>query len=164
MTGYVYVIADSHNRVKLGWSAKPELRLVKAQTDNGGECKLIGVIPATREQEKELQGLLSPWRLRGEWFDFAARPVKHFLSFVRPMPAALRDLSNLSPLKQWRKSRGIPIGEFAAKLGVNKATISRIENRISSPSWKLFARIRELTNNEITLPDLMRTFSAHPPA
>lgn len=68
MTGFVYAIAADNGLVKIGHSAQPKKRLAKISSDASSPCRLIGYVPATREQEAALHQVLLPSRVNREWY------------------------------------------------------------------------------------------------
>lgn len=129
MTGYVYAIRCG-DAVKIGFTIDIEQRATVLRTGSPFAHKLVGLIPATREQERECHKLLAPWRIRGEWFDVNARPVAAFVSMmpmVQPAPydGPRRPRPALSPVSMWLQERGLTVSGIARHLKVNKASISK---------------------------------------
>lgn len=81
MTGYVYVIENESGLFKVGYTNDPARRLTMLRTSSAEKLRLLGVVPATMEQEKELHRLLSPWRAAREWF----RPNIALLSLIQSL-------------------------------------------------------------------------------
>lgn len=120
MSGYVYAIACG-DLVKIGYSADPWSRFVKLKTDNAADAKLLGAVPGTLKQEKELHRLLSPWRSNGEWFWRGSLAVETFISNVRPLLRSVAHPKNLI----WKlRGVGFPAAKLADALGVNKSTVT----------------------------------------
>ena len=82
MTGYVYAISHG-DLVKIGFSHNPDSRFRSLQTGQPERYSLIGSVPATKEQERDLHGLLSKARVRAEWFR-RSKAVEAFLGFLQP--------------------------------------------------------------------------------
>lgn len=145
--GFVYAVSCG-DLVKIGFSRKPSLRLVKIKTDAGGPCALLGLVAATMAQEKELHGLLAPQRAFGEWFRKEG-PVIHFLSILPAPPAAMIgrkkiENSDAHPLRAYRARENIGVNELAKRLGVQRLSIWRWENRrqgIARHPWPRFQKI-----------------------
>jgi DNA-binding transcriptional regulator YdaS (Cro superfamily) len=78
--GYVYAI-ESGDAVKIGFAKDPVRRSHNIGVGSHVPYRLVGFVAATPEQEKEIHGLLSRWRIRGEWFRREG-PVMHFLSLL----------------------------------------------------------------------------------
>src|SRR5262245_20660403 len=69
-TGYVYAIrAVTIGRIKIGYSADPEVRLCNMQVGSPDVLEIIATWPGTEEQERKLHKHLNQWRLHGEWFE-----------------------------------------------------------------------------------------------
>lgn len=136
MTGFVYAIGDEH-RVKIGWSADPVRRLAKISSDCPGHIRLLGAVPATKEQEAEAHELLAPWRIGREWFRHEG-PVAAFVKMLpplKPKPAAIQDddAHPRHPLAVYRKSHGLSKTGLARLLGTSRANITRWENDNRKP-------------------------------
>ncbi len=63
------------------------------------------------------------------------------------------------PLKTYRNMNGIPIGLMAAKMDVSKATISRIENGHTEPSFSFIRKVCRETG--LTSADFVNFEPAH---
>jgi hypothetical protein len=160
MTGYVYAIADDHGRVKLGWSSDPQRRLVKARSDNGSKCELVGVVAGTREQERELHELLAPWRHRGEWFDCHAKAVAHFISFLRPIPARPQR-KGMTKLDQYLAENNLSSPVFADQVGIAASTVWRLRRGDTLPDWETIRRIIAATGGAVTPNDFLPDAAPH---
>ena len=58
----------------------------------------------------------------------------------------------MHPLKAYRKARGLTMEEFARKVGVQRAAVSKWE-RGSIPRPEIMRRIVEVTGGEVTAQD-----------
>ena len=67
MPGYCYAMISGQT-VKIGWSSAPALRVSKVRSDTPADVRLVGFVESTVEQEREIHGLLAPFRVFGEWF------------------------------------------------------------------------------------------------
>lgn len=104
-TGYVYVVKSSNGLLKIGHTNEPSRRLTMLRTSTADQLTLLGVVPATVEQEKELHGLLHEHRVAREWF--------------RPCPAMQPLLDGLRPHCQPRaKSYKTQIGPMSTAVEV----------------------------------------------
>jgi transcriptional regulator with XRE-family HTH domain len=63
----------------------------------------------------------------------------------------------MSKLRTFRESRGLSQEDLAKSVGVEKATISRIENGHRVPSMGLVSRLCEVSGGELTANDFMPT-------
>lgn len=62
---------------------------------------------------------------------------------------------DMSKLRSFRESRGLSQEELAKSVGVEKATISRIENGHRVPSMGLVSRLCEVSGGALTANDFM---------
>ena len=124
MSGFVYAIGNAV-QVKIGWSRDPMQRLDHFRVSCPMDVELLGLIPASKAQEAQLHELFQPWHLHGEWFQCIG-PVAAFLEIL-PRPksrtAERPKTSILTARKTLRESQAV----FAARFGVDQATISRWE-------------------------------------
>lgn len=154
MTGFVYAIGDGEGRVKIGWSADPVRRRNAFATGHPGEVELLGIVPATREQEQEAHQLLRKWRISREWYRFEGAVAKFVAMLsppVRSCPpkkaaarpdsidgviealggsSAVRKLTGQSPqgLHNWRKA-----GRFPSDLYVMMTEALHRAGRVADP-------------------------------
>lgn len=61
----------------------------------------------------------------------------------------------MSKLRDYRTARGLSQGDFAKSVGVQKATISRIEKGKRTPSMALVSRMVEATDGVLRADDFM---------
>ena len=127
MTGYVYAV-KSGDAVKIGWARIPERRVAELNVGSASRHELIGYVAGTREQEAECHRLLSPHRIRGEWFDATARTVAAFVGMLPKKPARKCLSGRRVPLKGAGKflasARGLT-NNLAAALGITHGAISQ---------------------------------------
>lgn len=147
MNGFVYAIGDGH-QVKIGWSTNPLRRLGAIRTGCPVDATLLGIVAATRAQEREVQTLMDPWRIRAEWFRLEG-PVVAFVGMLsKPVPrvAYSRTVSNGDrPLRIWRKENGLRLIEAASEIGTTAPHLCKIELGQRIPSAPLLARILDIT-------------------
>lgn len=84
MTGFIYVVASSAGLYKIGFSNDPRRRLSMLRTSSPERLTLLGAVPGTVEQERELHALLRPWRAAREWFK-PCRAMQPLLDGLRPV-------------------------------------------------------------------------------
>lgn len=60
------------------------------------------------------------------------------------------------PLKSYRLSAGLSLEELAGRVGASKASLSRIEARLQTPSLGLVERIVAVSGGELTANDFVR--------
>lgn len=59
-------------------------------------------------------------------------------------------------LKEWRLAKGLTQVKLAQLLGIEQAHLSKLDRRAIGPSLPLAQKILEVTQNEVTLPDLQK--------
>jgi DNA-binding XRE family transcriptional regulator len=126
MIGFVYAVGDQTGRVKIGWSGDPLRRLNKIGSDCSSAVTLLGLIPATRAQEAEIQVLLKPWKVNREWF-YLKGPVKAFVDLLPQSKPHSVDVP-VHPLRQWRLENKKTRDDLAAAVGVSGVTVTRWES------------------------------------
>lgn len=65
---WVYFVADTAARVKIGFSKTPLHRLQQIQQGTGMACRILGVLPGGRDVEEKIHTQFEHLRTRGEWF------------------------------------------------------------------------------------------------
>lgn len=65
--GRVYFLGNEV-AVKIGFSARPDLRVRRLQTGSPVELRLLCVFRGTKDDERALHALFDAQRLHGEWF------------------------------------------------------------------------------------------------
>lgn len=87
MTSYLYVIGNSTDKQKIGFSKDVEKRLSTLQTGNPDILKIHHIIECssekTRALEKKIHLELNYKRLKGEWFKMVPEEAKNYLEFAR---------------------------------------------------------------------------------
>lgn len=66
------------------------------------------------------------------------------------------------PLKSFRTRNDLSLDALAERIGVSKATLSRLENKKQDASSDLLRRISEATNGEVTPNDIVLPMSTVP--
>lgn len=165
MTSYIYFIqVDGGGPVKIGITRHdPRQRMVKIQSDCPWPVKLLGAITGTLEDEAALHCELSPYRTQGEWFG----PTTEVLAVIaRALQSS--DVVHFAkkkagpkydhPLCKYRNINGLTLKDIAGLVGVEHASLSRIESGRQNPSLDLAARIAKATGIFIgdLRPDLYR--------
>ena len=155
MTGYVYAMV-SGDKVKFGWSMKPQLRVSKVRSDTPSQVSLVGYVAGTREQESEIHSLLKPWHVFGEWF-FLSDPVRKVVALFDGLGVddPILIMSNCHPLRRYRLENKITLCSLGDAIGVRQSFISKIELRQAQPSLKTISKLVELTNGAVTPNDFM---------
>lgn len=111
MTGYVYVVQSSSGLYKVGHTTRPHRRRAELIVATHEDLTMLGVVPATIEQERELHQLLKPWRVAREWY--------------RPCTALLPLINGLRALPKRRKRPRKPLRDFDLS-GPNRALLADI--------------------------------------
>lgn len=89
--GMIYLIAtDDRQFCKIGRSADPAKRLAALQTAWPHPLALIATRDENDSFERELHRSLAKWHLRGEWFRFNDRVLKHFNEQMAGEPHKLK--------------------------------------------------------------------------
>ena len=136
MSGYVYLIVSSSGFFKVGFTKNdPRRRVSMLRTGSSDELELVGVAAGSIEDERELHRLLAPWRVTREWY--ASCPAIEYLSEV-VMPIA-EGRTGRHPLAIARRQCGLTQAALAAKIGVDRVTVARIEIGVTS-SLKTIAK------------------------
>lgn len=163
MTSYIYFIqAKGDGPIKIGSTgADPRKRMVKIQSDCPWPVKLIGTIEGTVSQEKQIHLVLSRFKTQGEWFDphpivlaaiKEAMKCGHKVPFVKEPKRA----KYAHPLCKYRSENKLTLKAIARDVGVNHASLSRVESGNAIPSWGLACRISKSTGIHVKelRPDL----------
>ena len=67
--GFIYAIRCG-DFVKIGWATNPRKRLAVIKSSSPYECEMIGIRPATLQDEQELHNILRPYRHVREWYRY----------------------------------------------------------------------------------------------
>jgi len=65
--GYVYFV-EAPGRIKIGFTTKPEARLVQLQTQDMERLSMIAIIDGSRKLERRLHQMAADYNFRREWF------------------------------------------------------------------------------------------------
>lgn len=142
-----FIQAGDGGPIKIGFSADPEKRLVKVQSDNAAECQLLGILPGGEAEELALHARLAGARIRGEWF--AATP-EVLAEVPARVVAADRDFVSLP---QFLAQRG-NLTALSRALGVTPAAVLRwIEGRVPAERVRAVAAQTGIPPHELR-PDL----------
>ena len=99
--GYVYVIIDESQRIKLGYSNDADIRLHELQIGNAEQLRVYQRLHVQDmvQAEKSLHILFAPWHIRGEWFYLheEARPLFNKI-FLKQSTLNARELALLESL------------------------------------------------------------------
>lgn len=67
MSGFIYAI-ECGQRIKIGFSEKPELRFNKIASDAPFPCQMLGYWPGDKSDELDVHAKFNATRVHGEWF------------------------------------------------------------------------------------------------
>lgn len=79
--GFVYFIRAG-DKVKIGFSAKPFMRLSAIQTSHHEDLRIMAYIPGTLKFERRLHQMFRALHVRGEWFQFSPE-ITEFITRYR---------------------------------------------------------------------------------
>jgi hypothetical protein len=151
MKGFVYAIGDN-DRVKIGWSEDPIRRLNKIRSDCPDVAHLLGLIPATRQQEAEAHKLLARWCIQREWFRRDGAVAAFVNMLPRPEPRFVDVHPSDHPLRKWRIANKKNRDDLASALGVSGVTVWRWEAHRQFPERQFWKPIERVTG--ISVVDL----------
>lgn len=66
---WIYLVASSDDKVKLGISRDPDARLASLQSGHHGDLWLLATVAGFNEDEGQLHRLIARSRIRGKWFE-----------------------------------------------------------------------------------------------
>jgi hypothetical protein len=89
MTGFVYVVHSSNGLFKIGHTNDPTRRLTMLKTSTADTLTLLGIVPATVDDERELHFLFRTHRVAREWFRWTPA-MQPLIDALRPMPSKRR--------------------------------------------------------------------------
>ena len=100
----VYLItAREVGRVKIGCAYDPADRLRKMKVGSPCELVLEAMLPGSHKEERQIHGLFSDERVRGEWFTITEEIEKVIAANPAPRKVAEQDLVDLQPAKPPRE-------------------------------------------------------------
>jgi hypothetical protein len=75
----IYLIVNyEENICKIGYSEKPEARLVYLQTGSPYPLSIASILEGNMQDEKKLHKQFDKYRMQGEWFVYGEEIKKHF--------------------------------------------------------------------------------------
>jgi DNA-binding XRE family transcriptional regulator len=148
MTGFIYVMRSA-DRVKIGHSMKPDLRLSKVASDSPFPVKLISMFPGSQSDEAEIHAQFSCCRRHGEWFDVNG-PLSAWIYalpiYVKP-PRRRRDIG--TELSKAMQARNLTDAAVAVEAGCDRSMITKVRNGTAEPSLPLAVAISRATGVDI---------------
>ena len=156
MTGFCYAMLSGET-VKIGWSSAPALRVSKVRSDTPADVRLVGFVESTAEQEREIHGLLAPWRVFGEWFRLEGAVVA-FVDALRGRGIARSGTTGVvagrNPIAAAAYSKGLNLSGVASLMGVHKTAMTRwAKGRIPAHRVLEVERITGIPRHELR-PDI----------
>lgn len=167
MTSYIYFIqVDGGGPIKIGITRHdPRQRMVKIQSDCPWPVSLIGVVMGGLDDEASLHRELSQFNTQGEWFNPTAEVISAVERTLKTKGAVHLAQKKRGPkhdhaLCRYRNENGLTLKDIATLVGVEHATLSRIESGLNNPSPELAKRITKVTGIHFAdlRPDLYRIF------
>lgn len=161
MTGYVYAI-ESGDAVKIGFAKDPVRRLSELNVGAPGTHRLIGFARGGKHHEAEIHEICQAHRIRGEWF----RKEGYVLVFLdhlpkhEPEPQTWRgryETKNKSgsKLESYLEANRLTDAEFAALIGKDRSSVSRLRAGETKPTWDTAQRIAAATSGAVTPNDFI---------
>lgn len=148
--GHVYFVRAGE-AIKIGFSTNTPSRIASLQTSNAEQLELLGSIPGTPEDERELHERFCHFRIRGEWFRDADEIVDyvHDKTWRRPrLPAPSPEtLATIKDLINQRQAYGdkTPIGHRHSNLIEQIRNYEHAEGEQRANLSKFIARsVREI--------------------
>lgn len=166
MTSYIYFIqVDGGGPIKIGITKNdPRKRMSKIQSDCPWPVSLLGATTGALDDEAAFHRNLSAFKMQGEWFKPAPEVLAAIGETLRTTEVSFKPKKRgpkyAHPLCEYRSQHGLTLKDIASRVGVEHATISRIESGKLNPSIDLVARIVEATgiHGGDLRPDLYRIF------
>jgi len=148
LKNYVYIIQELQSGdLKVGISKTPKKRLGQLQIANPRKLMITHQLEGTVETEQEIQRILRPYKLRGEWF----RPSDEFLQNI------IKDFK-FETLVKYVRHKPVPIitkEDLYTETGTDTYITKTLSFRIEEPLWISF---RNLCNaNNITIKEYFST-------
>jgi hypothetical protein len=146
----VYVItARDVGMAKIGYSNAPKRRLALLQTGSPAKLILEAVIPASRENEKQLHEAFSKSRGHCEWFKINADMESLIEAFPASFARKMRVLAD-TPLGNWMTANRVTTTALAVSLNITPASVSRILNGLQMPRPEVMRAIATHTQGQVT--------------
>jgi hypothetical protein len=140
------------SRVKIGFSEKPKLRVVKIATDSPFPCRIMGVMEGTLLDEADIHRKFSHLRTRGEWFELSEDLIEFITTNATHETVA--EFKPRSKLETYLRTKKLTDEAFGALVGLSQSQVSRIKRGKSVPSWSTITAIEEATRGKVTIRDL----------
>lgn len=148
-----FITAREIGRVKIGFSDNPRARLGKMRVDCPLPLELERVCAGSEVDEADLHARFSAYRMNGEWFTLSLE-IERFMRTLDEPETGRRRIGHTS-LGEWIVENGHTLATFAALVGTNVATISRICNGKQYPMRDLLVRIIEATDWALSADEIL---------
>ncbi len=164
---FIYFIqVDGDGPIKIGITRHdPRKRMVKIQSDCPWPVRLLGTIKGDVEQEATIHRQLGQFKIQGEWFHPVEQVVAAVQSAIKSsesvhFPKKKKEPKYNHPLCKYRCENGLTLKDIAVMVGVEHASLSRIESGRQNPSAELASRIAKATGIPFRdlRPDVYRLF------
>lgn len=143
-----FVHAAELNAVKIGVTNDPQRRLDMLRTGSPVELEIIAVEEGDQKREAELHRQFALLRKRGEWFDYADT-LRAYVATLEPFEKQRKRKQLGGKLGAWLFDNSLTIAEFAPRVGVSHATVSRICAGGWMPSADLMEKIAHATHGAV---------------
>ncbi|MET9568494.1 GIY-YIG nuclease family protein [Streptomyces virginiae] len=91
------IAADGSPLVKIGWTTDPNRRIADLQSGSPLALRVLGTFEGNAELEAALQAHFADQRVRGEWFDLGAEPLKVVTPVAKREKARLAERAGRKP-------------------------------------------------------------------
>lgn len=150
----VYCIsAGAGGPVKVGVAKDIWRRLEMLQTGNHEKLTIIGITDGGQEREAEILRQFAHLRIRGEWLRADGALLALFAS---PGPRPRRGAASEHPIAKYIDSQELTLSEFAKRVGMSAASISRIIDNKQNPSLGAIHRIAAASRGKIGANEIVR--------
>lgn len=154
-TGFIYAVRCS-DRIKIGFSTRPEFRFSKIASDAPFPCEYLGCWPGTEADELAAHEHLAASRTYREWFADTAMVTEYVRLRAVPEKAKKRHFEVVEgdlPLAVWRKTSRLTLKAVGDSLGVDKCVILRWERGQVIPRQASMQKLVEITNGAVSPSD-----------
>jgi|ERR1017187_1075436 hypothetical protein len=152
MTGFIYAIGCK-KLVKIGFSKKPILRLNKINSDAPFRCTLYGMMPGTRDQERQLHAELIAFKVHSEWFRHKGAVAK-FVTRLKPPPSRL-ERAPINSFDAYLILHKLTAGQFADLVKRDRTTVLRWRKGETRPDWEGLEAVYATTGGVVCPNDFL---------
>ncbi|TPM27754.1 GIY-YIG nuclease family protein [Mesorhizobium sp. B2-2-2] len=113
--GHVYFM-KAGKAVKIGRSTNLRSRFKSLQTGSAIDARIVKILPGGKRREKEFHKRFAEYRLRGEWFNYAARSLDIWrcaftrLTCLKPTQSRRRTFGYEASV---RRIYGVPLSSYS---------------------------------------------------